>query len=94
VLAVVAEKILREGAVEDFTEFFGHLEIGFDIDAEPLEFVGLISGADSEHQSPARQRVGSGNFGRKARRVIERQDNDCSTEPNLLRNRGTMRDEH
>src|SRR5215468_6082888 len=32
VLAIVAEKVLREGAVEYFTELFGHLEIGFDID--------------------------------------------------------------
>ena len=48
-LAVVAEKVLREGAVEDFTELFGHLEIGFDVDAKPLEFIGLIAGADAQH---------------------------------------------
>ena len=68
-LAVVAEEILGEGTVEDVAEFLGHLQVGFDIDAEPLEFVGLVAGADAEHQAPVRERVGGCNLGRKPRRV-------------------------
>jgi len=48
VFAVVAEEILRKSTVEDVAELFGHLQIGLDIDTEPLEFVGLVARADAE----------------------------------------------
>ena len=53
-LTVVAEEILGKGAVEDVAKLFGHLQIGFNIDAEPLEFVRLVAGADAEHQAAVR----------------------------------------
>ena len=43
VLAVVTEEILREGAVEDATELLCHLQIGFDVDTKPLEFIAPCS---------------------------------------------------
>jgi hypothetical protein len=49
-----------------------HLQIDFDIDAEPLEFVGLVAGADAEHQATVRQRVGGCDLGREPRWVVER----------------------
>jgi len=94
VLALVAEEIPGEGAVEDVAELCGHLEIGLDVDAEPLEFVGLVAGADAEHQAPVRQRVGGGDLGREPCRVVERQDHDRGAEPDLLSNRGAVRDHH
>ncbi len=94
VLAVIAEEVLGKGTVEDVAELFGHLQIGFDIDAEPLEFVGLVAGADAEHQAPVRQRVGSCDLGREPCRVVERQDDDRGAEPDLFGNRGAMRDQH
>src|SRR5690242_5106717 len=48
----VAEEIVGKGRVEDVAKLFGHLQIGFDIDAEPLQFVRLVAGADAEHQAP------------------------------------------
>ena len=93
-LAVVAEEILGKGTVEDVAELLGHLQIGFDIDAEPLEFVGLVAGADAEHQAPVRQRVGGCDFGREPRRVVERQDHDRGAEPDLFGDRGAVRDQH
>ena len=93
-LAVVAEEIVGKGTVEDVAKLFGHLQIGFDIDAEPLEFVGLVAGADTEHQAPVRERVGGRNLGRKPRRVVERQHDDRGAEPDLLGDRGAVRNHH
>ena len=93
-LAVVAEEILGKGEIEDVAELLGHLEIVFDVDAEPLEFVGLVAGADAEHQPPVRQRVGGRDLGGEPRRVVERQDHDRGAEPDLLRDRGAVRDHH
>jgi len=70
VLAVVAEEVSAEGQVEDVAELVGHLEIPGDVDAEPLEFVGLITGADPERQSAIRQGVGRGDFGGEPSRVV------------------------
>ena len=94
VLAVVAEEILGEGTIEDVAEFLGHLQIGFDIDAEPLEFIGLVAGADTEHQAPVRERVGGRNLGGEPRRVVERQDDDRGAEPDFFGNRGAVRNHH
>ena len=94
VFTVIAEEILGEGAVEDVAEFLGHLQIVFDIDTEPLEFVGLVAGADAEHQASIRQRVGGRDFSREPCRVVERQDDDGGAEPNLFGDRGTVRDDH
>jgi hypothetical protein len=44
-----------------------------DVDAEPLEFVGLITGADAEHQSTVRQCVGRGDFGGEPSGVVQGQ---------------------
>jgi hypothetical protein len=93
-LAIVAEEILGKRTVEDFAEFFGHLQIGSDVDAEPLEFVGLVAGADAQHQAPVRQRVCGRDLGQQPRRVIERQDDDRGAEPDLLGDRGTVGDQH
>ena len=93
-LTVVAEEILGKGTVEDVAKLFGHLQIGSDIDAEPLEFVGLVAGADAEHQAPVRQRVGGCDLGQQSRRVIERQDDDRGAELDLFGNRGAVGDEH
>jgi hypothetical protein len=94
VLAVVTEEILGKGAVEDVAELFGHLQIGSDIDAKPLEFVGLVAGADTEHQAPVRQRVGGCDLGREPRRIVEWQDDDRSAEPDSFGDWGAMRDHH
>jgi hypothetical protein len=93
-LTVVAEEILGKGTVEDFAKLFGHLQIGFDIDTEPLEFVGLVAGADAQHQAPVRQRVGGCDLGQQPRRVIERQDYHRGAEPDLFGNRGAVGDQH
>jgi hypothetical protein len=39
-LTVVAEEILGKGMVDDVAKLIRHLQVGFDINAEPLEFVG------------------------------------------------------
>jgi hypothetical protein len=54
VLAVVTEEILREGAVEDVTD----LQIGFDVDTKPLEFIGLVWACWSAHSARAADRLG------------------------------------
>jgi hypothetical protein len=33
--AVITEKVLGKGPVEDVAELFGHLQVGFDVDPEP-----------------------------------------------------------
>jgi hypothetical protein len=71
VLAVVAEEISAEGQVENVAELVGHFEVLDDVDAEPLEFVRLIAGADAEHQSAIRQRVGRGNLGGEPSRLYK-----------------------
>jgi hypothetical protein len=52
VFTVVAEQIFGKGASEDVAKLLGQLQVGFDIDAEPLECVRLVAGADAEHQAP------------------------------------------
>ena len=94
VLAVVTEEILGKGAVEDVAELLGHFQIGFDIDAKPFKFVGLIASADAQHQAPVRQRVGGRDFGCEPRRVVERQYDDRGAEPDLFRYRAAMGDQH
>ena len=93
-LTVVAEEILGKRTVEDVAEFFGHLQIGFNVDTEPLEFVGLVTGAHAEHQAPVRQRVGGCDLGQEPRRVIKRQDYHRGAEPDLFCNRGAVGDQH
>jgi hypothetical protein len=83
-----------KGTVEDVAKLFGHLQIGFDIDAEPLEFVRLVAGADAEHQAPIRQRVGGCELSQEPRRVVERQDDDRGAEPDLFGDRGAVRNQH
>src|SRR5437660_177064 len=50
-LTVVAEEILGKGTVENVAKLFGRLQVGFDIDTKPLEFMGLVAGADAQHQA-------------------------------------------
>jgi len=94
VLAVVAEEILRKSTVEDVAELFGHLQVGLDIDAESLEFVGLVARADAQHQAPVRQRIGGRDLGRQPRRVVKRQDDDRGAEPDLFGDRGAVCHQH
>ena len=94
VLAVVAEELPAEGQVEDVAELVGHFEILGDVDAEPLEFVGLIAGADAEHQSAIRQRVGGGDLGGEPSRVVQGQYHDRGAEPDPFGDRGAMRHHH
>ena len=91
VLAVVAEEIPAESEVEDVAELVRHLEVLLEIDAEALEFVGLVTGADPEHEPPVRQGVGRGNLGEQARRVVQRHDDHGGAEPDLLRHRRAVR---
>ena len=93
-LALVAEKILVQREIEDLGKFLGHFEVLFEIDAEPVEFIGLIAGADAEHQPAVRQRVGGGHLGGEPRRVVERQHHDRGAEPDVLCDRGAMRHHH
>ena len=79
VLALVAEEIPAEGQVEDVAELLGHLEVLLDVDAEPLELVGLIARSDAEHQSAIRQCVGRGDLGGEPRRVVQGQHHHRGT---------------
>ncbi len=94
VLALVAEEIPAEGQVEDVAELVGHFEILGDVGAEPLEFVGLVPGADAEHQSAIRQCVGRGDFCGEPGRVVQGQDHDRGAEADLFGDRGAMRHHH
>ena len=48
-LAVVTEKILAEGEIEDVAEFVGHFQVLFEIDAKALD-AELEIGSQHAHQ--------------------------------------------
>src|SRR3954470_10166146 len=81
VLAIVGEKITVQREIKDFAELLGHFEVLLEIDTETLEFIGLVTGTDSEHQTTVRKRVGHRNFSGEPSRIVKRQNKNCGTEP-------------
>ena len=49
VLAIVGEKIAVQCEIKDLAELLSHFEVLLEIDTETFEFIGLVTGTDSEH---------------------------------------------